>query len=346
MKEDTSLPPRAASRKDAKPKNAKPPKKKASWGKRLLILFFCVLLLVAGFVVYLFIEGNKALDTIGRTDIPEVPAEESVKVKPVSILLLGLDYRPQTKTMLTDVMMVATLNPDSKTATVVSIPRDSLIKMDGVTQRKANAHYNSYLREATKSGLSQEQAELQAMKKMREMLGKFFDIPIQYTAIINFNGFIDVVDALGGITVDVEMDMRYQDKADGTNINLTKGIRNLTGQEALDYVRYRKSNDGKNMSSDFDRNRRQNIVIGEIVDKMKSFGGIIKLGSVISAAGDNVSTDIHRKELEELVLKYVTMGKGNITFMPLEGSWKEPYVYLNEEKLNAARAALQEKLKQ
>ena len=274
----------------------------------------------------------------------EVAPNESVKVKPVAIILLGFDTRKETGSLNSDVMMVAAFNPKTKSATVVSIPRDSKIELDGYKARKANAYYARFYSAAKSDGLDKKSAERKAKQDIRKMFGEFFDIPLNYTATINFQGFADVVDALGGIDVDVDMDMHYVDNADGTNIDLTKGHQKLNGDKALDFVRYRKSNDGKNMSSDFDRNQRESQVLGEIADKLKSFSSVTKIAGVIRAVGSNMRMDIPSGEVENMISTYFGISRSDITFIPLEGTWKSPYVRLDENKLQSAKAALQAKL--
>ncbi|QHT63855.1 LCP family protein [Paenibacillus lycopersici] len=305
-----------------------------------------VLVGVACYLGYLVYVSKNALDDITTDADPTVviAPEQSVKVKPVALMLLGMDTRKETGSLNTDVMMIAAMNPKTKSAVVVSIPRDSRIALSGYNTRKANAYYAKFIQQEKKDGLKSKEAEQQAKKDLRAMFGKFFDIPIDYTATINFQGFSDVVDALGGVTVDVDMDMHYVDNADGTKINLSKGLQKLNGDDALDFVRYRKSNDGKNMSSDFDRNRRESQVLGQIADKLKSFSGVTKIGGVIKAVGNNLRMDIPTGEVENLMKTYYGIGAGDITFIPLEGTWKSPYVYLDEAKLQAAKDALRAKL--
>ncbi|NBD22822.1 LytR family transcriptional regulator [Paenibacillus sp. T1] len=311
-----------------------------------MVLFLLVLVGVAGYLGYLVYVSKNALKDITTDADPTVVVapENSVKVKPVALMLLGMDSREQTQTLNTDVMMIAALNPKTKSAVVVSIPRDSRIALSGYKIRKANAYYANFLALEHREGLKNKEAEQQAKVDLRKMFGKFFDIPIDYTATINFQGFSDVVDAIGGVEVDVDMDMHYVDKADGTDIDLTKGHQKLNGDDALDFVRYRKSNDGKNMSSDFDRNRRESQVLGQIADKLKSFSGVPKIAGVIKAVGNNLRMDIPTGEVENLLKTYYGISAGDITFMPLEGAWKSPYVYLDEAKLQAAKDALDAKL--
>lgn len=321
-------------------------KKKNYWPRRIMVALLVVLIGVAGYAGYLVYVAKSALDDITTDADPTtvVAPENSVKVKPVALLLLGMDTREQTKSLNTDVIMVAALNPKTKSAVVVSIPRDTMIQLSGYKIRKANAYYSRFITQEREDGLATKEAEQAAKKDVRNLFGKFFGIPIQYTSTINFQGFSDVVDALGGVTVDVDMDMHYVDNADGTNIDLNKGRQKLMGDDALDFVRYRKSNDGKNMSSDFDRNRRESQVLGEITDKLKSFSSFTKIGNVIRAVGDNMRMDIPSGEVQNLLKTYYGISKENVTFMPLDGTWKSPYVYVDEAKLQAAKDALQAKL--
>jgi len=345
MSSDTQMPSRSAAHKQ-KPKPK--PKRKFRWGRFFFLLFFLFLLGTASLLGYLYLETKDAIHTISTDNdngqITVVPPSESVKVKPFAMLLLGVDTRKQTGSMNTDVMMIAALNPDSKSAVVVSIPRDSRIELDGYRTRKANSYYARFLGAAREDGLEGIAAESEARKDIKEMMGQFFDIPVAYTTIVNFQGFRDVVDALGGVEVNVDMDMRYVDKADGTDIDLKAGFQPLNGDQALDFVRYRKSNAGTEESSDFERNARQSEVLGALADRMKSLSGASKLGSVIEAVGSNMSMDMPAKEIENMMLTYFGIDKSSIQFIPLDGTWRSPYVYLDDAKLAEAKAALRAKL--
>jgi len=347
MSRQTSLPSRSGSRGSGSPKKPKKQKKTVYWLRRFMMLLLVILIGIAGYLGYLYKQSKDALQAATADAEPGlvVPADQSVSVKPVGILLLGVDSRKETSTLNTDVMMVAALNPKTKKVTIVSIPRDSKIELDGYKSRKANAYYAKFRYNAIhEQKLDVKAAEKQAKQDLAKMLGKYFGINISYTATINFKGFSDVVDALGGVEVDVDMDMRYVDKADGTNINLTKGHHKLDGDEALDFVRYRKSNDNTNMSNDLDRNKRQSEVIGAITDKMKSFTGVTKLAGVISAVGGNMRMDMPSSEVENLLKTYFRIDRSDIEFVPLEGTWRSPYIRVSDQSLEAARAALQAKL--
>ncbi|WEK53006.1 MAG: LCP family protein [Candidatus Cohnella colombiensis] len=346
MRSDRPLPPRTSKQMATSKLNVKD--NKFRWGRAILIAVSLVIVGLVGYAGYLYLGYKDTIHKVASQDenaASPIPSSERAQVKPISLVLLGLDYRKELGSMNTDVMMVAAFNPKSKTATVVSIPRDSDLNLADYKTHKANAYYaNFYMQAKNKEKLESEDAKQYARTKTREMLEKFFEIPINYTAVIDFQGFVDVIDALGGVDVKVDKDMRYVDKADGTNIDLTKGEQTLKGEDALGFVRYRKSNRGTAESSDFERNARQQEVLGAITDKLKSFGTVWKIDSIFNAVGDNMRTDIPEAQIENMIATYLGINRSDIHFIALEGTWKSPYVNLNKEKLAEAKQALAEEL--
>jgi|HigsolmetaAR203D_1030402.scaffolds.fasta_scaffold01851_8 cell envelope-related function transcriptional attenuator common domain len=302
-------------------------------------MLFIALLILAAAVAY-GIQLQKSIDdtidqiTAGADE--HVPEEQLAKKKPLAILLLGLDSRPVVGGLNTDVIMVAALNPEQKSAVVVSVPRDTYVKVEGWRARKANSFYaNVYDRDNLRDTYAQ----------MKEVFGKFFGIPIDYVTVVNFNTLVDLVDAVGGIHVEVDQDMRYVDPTDGTDINLRAGPQDLDGKKALDFVRYRHSNHGETPeSSDFDRNRRQQVVVGAIVDRLKSFNTLVNFNPILDAIGNNIHTDLPKAQIRSLIQTYLGISSERIRFIALEGSWRSPYVYLDEASFAQAKQALSEQL--
>ncbi|KIL34629.1 transcriptional regulator [Cohnella kolymensis] len=343
MSYDMPLSSRSANRRPNAPK-----KKKVRWGRIVSALLGLVILALACVAGYLYWLTDKNLDKVADPNNNTVASADKAQVKPISLVLLGLDNRPEIHSLNTDVMMVAAFNPKTKTATVVSIPRDSLLNLEGYKRQKANAYYAGFHRVgSSEQNLEGDALHSYARDKVREMLEKFTGVPIDYSAVIDFQGFVDVVDALGGVKVNVDQDMRYADSADGTDINLTMGEQTLDGKQALGFVRYRKSKSGPDQtrpSNDFERNARQSQVLGAIVDRIKSFGGATKLDGVINAAGDNMRTDIPKAQIENIISTYFGINRSDIRFIPLTGEWHTPYVELDEAKIEEAKRALAEEL--
>jgi cell envelope-related function transcriptional attenuator common domain len=346
MSTQNPLPPRGETRRAKKREGRKPRRK---W---LLWLLLPLLLIAGGAAWYLGSLYDAAKDAIrnistedvekGETASVETPRPTlSVREQPIAMLVMGLDSRPKLGTLNTDVLMAAALDPEEKRAVVVTIPRDTRIDVDGYQVWKANAYYANFYTAARKK-MDSEQADLKARDELKELFGKFFGIPIDYTAKINFKGFSDVVDALGGIEVYVDQDMKYTDVAGDTYIDLRKGQQRLNGDQALGFVRYRQSNGGTRASSDLERNRRQSEVIGALTDRLMSLGGLTKLDDVIKAVGNNLSIDMPASEIERMIKVYFNIRRSNITFIQLDGEWRSPYIHLNEAKLEEAKAALRD----
>lgn len=348
------LPPRAGTKaKTQKSGNSNPKKKqkkKASGFKRFMqVLLIVILLAIVGVMAYagyLYYQVQGMFNGVGPKDnggtviSQPVAPEKSAKVKPITMALLGTDYRQETGTRLTDVVMVATLNPDTKSATIVSLPRDTYLQLEGYIPNKLNSYYPKFYAKDKKDGTDL------AMGEMKTLLGKYLGVDVEYTTVLNFQGFRDVVDSVGGIDINVDMKMCYVDKADGTNINLSTGQQHLDGANSLDYVRYRKSNCSPRTqgSDDFSRNQRQNQVLNAVVDKIQSFSGVTKLGSIIQSVDKNMETDIEGEQFKNLLTTYWDIPKQNIKYMPVTGDWKSPYVYINETELANAKQALQDEL--
>ncbi|MFC4599387.1 LCP family protein [Cohnella hongkongensis] len=355
MSQHTPLPSRS-SRRGSAPKASKKPGRKLRWGRLLFLSLGLIIVLLAGYVAYLYFGSYKpnlakiAKPNDGTGVAAAIPKEERAQVKPISFVLLGLDTRSATGSMNTDVMMVAAFNPRTKTATIVSIPRDSDLKVDGYKRHKANGYYAAfYMYGKNTEKLEKEKLAGYAQDETRLLLSRFFGIPVDYTAVIDFQGFVDVVDALGGIQVTVDQDMRYMDSVDGTDINLVKGEQELNGEQALGFVRYRQSNSNKGFkptaeSSDFQRNERQNQVLGAIADKMKSLGSVTKVDGLLNAVGNNLRTDIPASQIENIITTYFGINRSDIRFIPLTGTWKSPYVILDDDRFAEAKKALEEEL--
>jgi len=342
---NSTLPPRGDK---AVIRTTKPAKSRGlSLFKGVIILMLIALLALVGYGAYLYYEAKNLLDAVGTEE--HVAPEEKANVKPISMLLLGTDYREELRSANTDVIMIATLNPNSKTATLVSVPRDSYIDPEGLRPNKANSFYATYLYGNLKEAPEdRDERQKYAMEKIKELYGDFLDVPIDYVSVVDFRTFVDVVDSYGGLTIDVDQNMCYRDRADGTNIHLQAGVQDLTGQQALDFVRYRKSSSGcsprTEASNDFDRNARQQQVISKLLEKMKTPQGLLKVGSVFDAVSNHVKTNIPSAQIESMIQTYIGIDNDKIEYIHLEGDWDGSYVRLSSEDVEEASERLRNQL--
>ncbi|HZG88290.1 LCP family protein [Paenibacillus sp.] len=342
---NSSLPPRGAKA----VRGGAPTKPKArglSIFKGVIILMVIALVGMIGYGVYLYYQAKELVIDLGTEEV--VAPEKTADVSPISLLLLGIDYREELRSANTDVIMVATLNPKSKTATLVSIPRDSYIDPEGLKPNKANSFYSTYLYgNLSEAPKDRTEREKYAMDKIKNLYSDYLDVPIDYVTVVDFQTFVDVVDAYGGLTIDVDQNMCHRDNADGTYINLKAGLQDLDGKQALDFVRYRMSmncSPKTKASNDFERNARQQQVISKLLEKMKTPQGLLKVGSVFDAVSSHVKTNIPSQQIEKMIQTYIGIDGDKIDYIHLEGDWDGHYVRLAPDEVEEASLHLQNQL--
>ena len=302
--------------------------------KMILLWIFVPMLLigsaVASYGAYLFNKAASAAE--GSQQVLERGVKSEKREKPVnpkhdniSILFMGVDdseKRDMGSMTRTDALILATLNEDQKSVKMVSIPRDSLVYIPstGEEDKIAHAHYNG------------DQSTIETVEEL-------FDVPVDYFVKMNFDAFIDVVDALEGIYVDVPITFSEMDSKDRKGaITLEEGYQLLDGEQSLALARTRK------IDNDIERGKRQQLVLSAIINRASSVSSLSKYGSVIDALGDNITTNFQFGELIALH-DYATSGqKLQIESFHLEGEdlWTPTYYYgVNQENL----AELSETLK-
>ena len=234
-------------------------------------------------------ERQSNISTVGE------PLPDWQKKERVNILLLGIDEREdQHGPWRTDTMIILTLDPENMTAGMLSIPRDLWVPIPGYSENRINtAHYTGDLKKYPGGGPAL------AMKTVQDNLG----ITIHYYVRVNFSGFVEAVDTIGGVAIYVEKeidDPLYPDNAYGYDpLYIPAGLQHMDGELALKYARTRHS------GSDFDRLRRQQQVIMAVRDKVLRFELLpqllLKLPELLKTVGDSVQTDLQLDEMLSLV---------------------------------------------
>ena len=191
------------------------------------------------------------------------------KDKRINILLLGVDQRGDEPAR-SDTIMVAFLDLKKPDVKILSIPRDTRVNIPKHGKQKLN-HSHAY------GG-----AEL-----TMEMVSELLDVPIEKYVEVNFEGFKDVIDVLGGVEIDVEKRMKY--KLEG--IDLQPGLQRLYGEDALSYVRYR--NDG----DDTTRIPRQQKFIKQLAKETLQLSTVWKLPKLVSEINECVKTNLSTTEM-------------------------------------------------
>ena len=218
----------------------------------------------------------------------EEPPEIVEKQERVNILLLGIDQRENDPgPWRTDTMILVSVDPNSKSAAALSIPRDLWTTIPGFGENRINtAHYQGDAHDYPGGGVAL------AKKTVWHALG----IPVHRYVRINFTGFEELIDAIGGLTVDVEKaihDDTYPDSNYGTMIiDIPAGVQHMDGKIALQYARSRHG------SNDFDRMARQQKVLMAARDKALSLDfPLSRIPQLVAILGDSVKTDLTLDEI-------------------------------------------------
>jgi len=299
-----------------------------------LLLTLSIFLVVAAYAASL---QKKAVDAADRAYevVPDRPKSEirEVQVEPatdnVSVLFIGVDdseARGQgDSNSRSDALLFATLNPTNKSVKLVSIPRDSYVYIPEVGYRDKITHAHAF--GGTRATI--------------ESVEELFETPVDYYVKMNFNAFIDVVDAIGGIEAEVPYDRVEKDENDKNTIQLVKGLQHLDGKHALALARTRK------LDSDVERGKRQQMILQAIMKEAISVKSVTKYGDVIDAVGDNMKTDMTFDEMKSF-LEYAKGGMPQVDTLSLTGyddmSTGIYYWKLDETDLTEVKRILQSHL--
>ncbi|WP_257131761.1 LCP family protein [Bacillus sp. AFS017336] len=292
-------------------------KKRRSVIGRVLLLVIIIALIFVGYKgVRTYLELNKA--TKGE-DISSNLRNEKVAISkdPISILFLGIEnYATGGKGGRTDSMILATFNPKKETIKTMSIPRDTYVDIPGHAEKTKINHAYAY------GGL----------QLTVDTVENFLNVPIDYYVTVDFNGFKNIVDAVGGIDVDVPFDFwENTDTHPRKKVYFTKGMMHLNGQQALAYARMRK----RDPRGDFGREERQQQVIKSILAEIKSPETIMKMDEYAKVFSKNVSTNMKLSGGISLAKHLPNISPTDLETLKLEGhdaTINKIYYYVPEEQ--------------
>lgn len=259
----------------------------------LVMIVACFITLAIGVMPVLIQNGFAR----GMTQIisPVLTAGEP-KAK-TNVLLVGVDkdgYR-------TDTMMVATYNVDTKQITVMQLPRDTYVPNNGRRDKKLNSAYFT--------GIDQLKKEVKLSYGME--IHKYVEVDI--------DAFKKLIDAIGGVEMDVPINMIYDDPTQDLHIYLKKGLQVLDGEKAEQFVRFRKNNDGSGYPrGDLQRMEAQQAFITATVKQIVSGDGLKNINKLIKIALENVNTDMSFNEIYDYC-SVVMASEQEIEFMEAPG---------------------------
>jgi LCP family protein required for cell wall assembly len=225
------------------------------------------------------------------------PVQPNFASRYVNIVLLGSDKREDDATWRTDTMIVVSVDTERKVVRLLSIPRDLWVNIPG--------HGNDRINTADMWGeLTLEGSGPELVKQtINESLG----IPVHYYVRADFDGFIEIIDAIGGVDIDVECAL--------TDIELEPGIQHMDGELALLYARSRIT------TNDFDRSRRQRKLLMALWGKAKSANIVTKIPALWKATAGTFDTDMPLDQVLSLAYLGVQL-KPNYIFSQSIGPWQ------------------------
>jgi LCP family protein required for cell wall assembly len=238
----------------------------------------------------LFVSFGSVFDSFSlpRLAPSQVDAPEWSSPNRVNFLLLGSDHREgQADIPRTDTIILATLDPATRTAGLLSLPRDLWVAIPGHGHDRINAAFE--LGEQTKRG----DGPALMSRTVEQLLG----VPIHHYVLIGFSGFEKMVDLVGGVVVDVERPINDNEYPDLTQLGgmrrifFQPGLQRMTGETALWYVRTRHAD------SDFGRARRQQQFLFALRKQAVQLNLLPKLPALVSAVADAIKTDLRPAEI-------------------------------------------------
>lgn len=262
-------------------------KKKGNKWLKITGIILLVLVIAGGAYAFTFYQSFKnAVTTMHqpierKSELRQKPVELKQK-QPFSVLMLGVDERPGDKGR-SDTIIVLTVNPNNNSVKMLSIPRDTRTEIVGKgTVDKINHAY-----------------AFGGVPMSMDTVEKFLNIPIDYYMKINMEGFKDIVNAIGGVTVKNDFDFT------DSGFHFPVGNVTLDGEKALSYTRMRY----EDPNGDFGRQTRQRKVIQAVIDEGTNLSSLTKFSSIFGALGNNIKTNLTFDQMVEIQKNYRNAGK-------------------------------------
>ncbi|MEW6228668.1 MAG: LCP family protein [Bacillota bacterium] len=260
---------------------------------------FLAAICLAALIITLYVSVSSWLS-------PE--ATFAVYDRPINVLILGTDRtydyggEPMEGPARADVIMLASFNPRSNTTHLISIPRDTRARIPGHGINKVNASHTYGGQDLTR-------------RTIQDLLG----IPIDRYAEVDFQAFVRIIDAIGGVEIDVDKDMQYEDRAGNLKVDIRKGRQVLDGTKALEYVRYRADALG-----DISRVRRQQILLKGLAQEAIRPGNLYKAPEIAGLLKEYVKTDMSQRDMASIGW-FLMRTRGNLVSETLPGEFSRLY---------------------
>jgi len=234
--------------------------------------------------------------------------------RPVNILVMGIDEVPEAEANTdevfagrSDTMILAQINPDTQSVSLLSIPRDTQVEFPGRSQVSKINHANWI------------GGPRLAANVVSHNLG---DVEIDRYVRFNTDSFKDLVDVLGGVEVFVPKPMQYEDQTQKLFIDLEQGWQVLDGEEAEQFARFRNDADG-----DIGRVQRQQVLLRALRDRLTTPSGIAKIPKILQLLQNNVDTNLATEEMLSLATFALDIEQNDLRMVMLPGRFSQQQEY-------------------
>ncbi|WP_298837760.1 LCP family protein [Clostridium sp.] len=276
---------------------------------KIAAFLVAIIVLVFG-GIYLYLTGfnNTAVSLSSGLSSDDVKIQSDSKSR--NILIMGVDVGTAGSTNVndpkrTDTMILVHYNAVDKKVSLISVPRDTLAVVNGRNQKINAAH--------AIGGVNY------AVAAVEKLVG----VKIDYYAKINYKGFDELIDAIGGVDINITRKMDYDDPTQDLSIHFNKGLVHLDGKKAEEFFRWRKNSDGSGLANgDLGRIENQHIFITKVMEKVKSPLVIFKISSILTAVKSAIETNMDANELFKYGFIFATINSEKISMETLQGAEK------------------------
>lgn len=283
-------------------------KRKGGKGKKIFLIILLILLVLGGIFAYKVHKNGGGIQGMLATTLGH--DENTVnKLPKMYCLVLGKSQG------LTDTIMLASYDPKTQEAGLLSIPRDTFVGTNENTARpsdKINAIYNMY------------NDKQKGLEKLLEKVRSLTEIDVRYYVMVDTEALKVLVDKIGGVTFDVPIDMKYDDNKQNLHINLKAGVQKLDGDKAEQVVRFRHNNNGTTYPSsygtqDIGRMKTQRAFLTALAKQTLVPANITKIPEFLDIAKEYVETNLDFDAVKDYVPYAVNFNTDNLKTDKLPG---------------------------
>ncbi|MBR6675890.1 MAG: LCP family protein [Clostridia bacterium] len=287
--------------------------------KRTVALLLAVLLILSavGCAQRTNVKTN-GMDTNADGTKKEIASKDKY-----NFLVMGYDRIA----MLADVIMLVSFDTEDKNMTIMQLPRDTYVEVEDNSYHKLNGIFNHFVSKAKKE--DSKTPETDGCNMTAEYLEKALGIPIHYSAVMDLDGFGNIVDAVGGVNFYVPYPVHYEDPAQNLYIHLEQKRYNLTGDQAEQFVRFRSGY----ANADLGRGDAQKMFMTAFMESVKANIGLSNVANVAGAVINNVNTSMKVGDIVSFGKAFLSVELENTLMFTAPGELASSYYVLNKESM-------------